>query len=256
MKSPFLLIIGALSYVILGSSTGCQPKRGPLEQMPQEETKVMTETKNDMPDNSNAQVKITTKFGDMIVQLYDETPQHRDNFLKLVDEGYYNDLIFHRVIKNFMIQGGDPDSRGAAPNARLGAGGPGYTVPAEFNNQFTHKKGALAAARQGDQVNPKRASSGSQFYIVQGAPVQESMLLNLEMRRNYGKDSTNQFHYTPEDIEFFKTQGGTPHLDGEYTVFGQIIEGLSIVDSIGAVRTMPGDRPVEDVIMKMERVKK
>jgi peptidyl-prolyl cis-trans isomerase B (cyclophilin B) len=256
MKSPFLLIIGALSYVILGSSTGCQPKRGPLERIPQEETKVMTETQNDMPDNSNAQVKITTKFGEMIVQLYDETPQHRDNFLKLVDEGYYNDLIFHRVIKNFMIQGGDPDSRGAAPNARLGAGGPGYTVPAEFNNAFTHKKGVLSAARQGDQVNPKRASSGSQFYIVQGAPVQEAMLLNLEMRRNAGKDSTNQFHYTPEDIEYFKTIGGTPHLDGEYTVFGEVIEGLSIVDSIGSVRTMPGDRPVEDVKMKMERVKK
>lgn len=256
MKSPILLIIGALSYVILGSSTGCQPKSTPLENLPQEDSQVTKETIKDMPDNSNAHVKITTKFGDMIVELFDETPQHRDNFLKLVDEGYYNDLIFHRVIKNFMIQGGDPDSRGAAPNARLGAGGPGYTVPAEFNNAFTHKKGALAAARQGDQVNPKRASSGSQFYIVQGAPVQEAMLLNLEMRRNYGKDSTNQFHYSPEDLEFFKTQGGTPHLDGEYTVFGQIIEGLSIVDSIGAVRTMPGDRPVEDVIMKMERVKK
>jgi cyclophilin family peptidyl-prolyl cis-trans isomerase len=256
MKTPYLLFIGALCYAILGSSSGCQPQRSPLAELPQEENMVTTETVKDMPDNSNAQVKITTKFGDMIVQLYDETPLHRDNFLKLVDEGYYNDLIFHRVIKNFMIQGGDPDSRGAAPNARLGAGGPGYTIPAEFNNAFTHKKGALAAARQGDQVNPKRASSGSQFYIVQGAPVQEAMLLNLEMRRNYGKDSTNQFHYTPEDIEFFKTQGGTPHLDGEYTVFGEIIEGLSIVDSIGAVRTMPGDRPVEDVIMKMERVKK
>jgi cyclophilin family peptidyl-prolyl cis-trans isomerase len=256
MKSPFLFIFGAITYVILGSSSSCTPQRQLISEVPAEEVPVTTETQKVMPDNTNAHVRITTQYGDMIVKLYDETPQHRDNFLKLVDEGYYNDLIFHRVIKNFMIQGGDPDSRGAAPNARLGAGGPGYTVPAEFNNAFTHKKGVLSAARQGDQVNPKRASSGSQFYIVQGAPVQEAMLLNLEMRRNAGKDSTNQFHYTPEDIEYFKTIGGTPHLDGEYTVFGEVIEGLSIVDSIGFVRTMPGDRPVEDVKMKMERVKK
>ncbi|MFM1931228.1 MAG: hypothetical protein RL226_531 [Bacteroidota bacterium] len=257
MKSSVLLIIAAASFVILGSASGCNE----VKQAVSTDGKAgVAEEEIDQPtsmsNNENSRVRISTSYGDMIVKLYDETPEHRDNFLKLVDEGFYNDLVFHRVINNFMIQGGDPDSRGAAPNARLGMGGPGYTIPAEFNDRFIHKKGALAAARQGDQVNPQRRSSGSQFYIVHGTPVQEAMLLNMEARRNYGKDSTAQFHYTPEEITAYATQGGTPHLDGEYTVFGEIVEGLNIVDSIAGVPVRSGDnRPLTDVLIKMERVK-
>jgi len=159
-------------------------------------------------------VEIQTKFGNMVVELYNETPKHRDNFIKLVNEKFYDDLLFHRVIKNFMVQGGDPTSRNAAPNVQLGSGGPGYTIPAEILPQFKHKKGALAAARMGDQVNPQKASSGSQFYIVHN-------------------------------------NSGTPHLDGAYTVFGEVISGLDVIDKIAAQQTQPGDRPVENITMKI-----
>lgn len=195
--------------------------------------------------------QISTRFGDMTVQLSDSTPQHRDNFVKLATEGFYDSLLFHRVIKGFMVQGGDPNSRGAAPTARLGNGGPGYTVPAEFRADHLHFKGALSAARQGDAVNPARASSGSQFYIVQGKQTSASQLLNFEATINRKNPGVN-FTYSEEAIARYDSLGGTPFLDMEYTVFGYVIDGLNIIDSIANVATRPGDRPVEDVIMSVK----
>ncbi len=218
---------------------GEQSQNAPEEALPETKPEKKVEALNKM-------VVIKTEFGDMKVRLYDETPQHRDNFIKLVKEGYYNDLLFHRVIKNFMIQGGDPNSRNAGPNAQLGAGGPGYTIPAEFNSKFFHKKGALSAARQGDAVNPTKASSGSQFYIVQGQTYTEQQLRSFAA--NYG------MNITPEQIEAYTTVGGTPHLDNNYTVFGEVVEGLDVIDKIAAVPTQPGDRPVKDVKMTIEEV--
>lgn len=195
--------------------------------------------------------QISTRFGDMIVQLSDSTPQHRDNFAKLATEGFYDSLLFHRVISSFMVQGGDPNSRGAAPTTRLGNGGPGYTVPGEFHPDHLHFKGALAAARQGDAVNPNRASSGSQFYIVQGKRTSASQLLNFEATINRKNPGLN-FKYSDEAIARYDSLGGTPFLDMEYTVFGYVIDGLNIIDSIAAQPTRPGDRPVEDVVMSVK----
>ena len=188
-------------------------------------------------------VKIETSYGDMVVKLYNETPLHRDNFLKLVKEGVYDDLLFHRVINQFMIQGGDPNSRNAKPGQMLGEGGLGYTVPAEFVPTLYHKKGALAAARQGDGVNPEKASSSCQFYIVQGTTWDAERLKSVEQRM--GKS------FTAEQAEVYAKIGGTPFLDGDYTVFGEVVEGLEVVDKIAAVPCGPMDRPVEDVKMKM-----
>ncbi len=189
-------------------------------------------------------VLIKTKFGDMKVKLYNETPQHRDNFIKLVGEGFYNELLFHRVIKNFMVQGGDPHSKGAKPGKQLGGGDLGYEIPAEFNPVLYHKKGALSAARTGDAVNPEKKSSASQFYIVQGKTWTDEMLNEFEQKRGLTIDSTKR--------EVYKTVGGTPHLDGGYTVFGEVVEGLNIIDSIANVTIDRGDRPVEDVKMWIE----
>ena len=197
----------------------------------------------------STKVLIETTKGNMTVMLYDDTPLHRDNFVKLAESGFYNDLLFHRVINNFMIQGGDPMSKNAAPNVRLGNGGPGYTIPAEivYPTHF-HKKGALAAARTGDNVNPKRESSGSQFYIVQGQKYTDMKLDQFE--KALGKTFTNK------ERDAYATIGGTPHLDNQYTVFGEVVEGLGVVDKIAAVETAPGDRPVEDVkIIKMTVIK-
>lgn len=190
-------------------------------------------------NNTGTMVLISTPFGDMKVKLYDETPQHRDNFIKLAKEGFYDSLLFHRVIQDFMIQGGDPNSKNAQPGQPLGSGGPGYTVPAEFNPNFIHKKGALSAARLGDQMNPQRASSGSQFYIVQGKPTSANELQYLSSRTG------NQ--YSPEQAATYAEVGGTPFLDMQYTVFGEVVEGLDVIDKIAAVRTAPGDRPLQDV---------
>lgn len=192
-------------------------------------------------------VMLETKFGVMIIRLYDQTPQHRDNFMKLVEEGFYKDLLFHRVINGFMIQGGDPNSRSAGPDAQLGSGGPNYTIPAEFNKEFIHKKGALAAARTGDQVNPQKRSSGSQFYIVQGAPQVESGLTRVEDMKG--------FKYTEEQKKIYTTLGGTPFLDQDYTVFGEVVEGLDIIDKIASVKTAKADRPSEDVTMNIKILK-
>lgn len=188
-------------------------------------------------------VKIETNYGTMKVQLFNETPKHRDNFLKLVRDGFYDGLLFHRVIRNFMIQGGDPDSKNAKPGQMLGAGNLGYTVPAEFNAKLIHRKGALAAARQGDQVNPTKASSASQFYIVQGNVWDEANLQMMETRMGKKFSDAQRRVYT--------TVGGTPHLDGDYTVFGQVVEGLEVIDKIAAVQCGRGDRPVVDVKMKI-----
>lgn len=248
-------------------------------------------------DGDEKKVLIKTEFGDMIVKLYNETPLHRDNFLKLVDEGFYNDLLFHRVIKSFMVQGGDPDSKNAPAGKRLGAGGPGYEINAEIVDGLYHKKGALSAARQGDNVNPERKSSGSQFYIVQGEVYNDEMLKQFEGKLKYqairtesmklyklrqaeverlqreGKnDSINAIRIEIQETveqsldstlyamnnkrkELYTTIGGTPHLDGAYTVFGEVIQGLNIIDSIANVPTGPGDRPLNNVIMSMELIK-
>ncbi len=193
-------------------------------------------------------VLIATEFGDMTLVLYNETPRHRDNFIKLVKSGFYDGTLFHRVIAGFMIQGGDPDSKTAKKGQMLGNGGPGYTVPAEFNKAFYHKRGALSAARMGDGVNPAKASSGSQFYIVQGKKYNRK---NLE---SMGKRSGAT--YTEEQIKVYETEGGTPQLDMNYTVFGEVIEGYDVIDKIAAVAKGRADRPKEDVKMTMKIVKK
>lgn len=194
--------------------------------------------------DSGTHVIIETEYGNMKVLLYDKTPQHRDNFVKLVKENYYDDLLFHRIIPGFMIQGGDPNSRNAPAGQQLGGGGPGYQVPAEFVDEYIHVKGALAAARTGDNVNPEKKSSGSQFYIVQGKVTSDQELNQFEQRKN--------FTYTPEQRNQYRTQGGAPFLDRDYTVFGQVVEGLDVIDKIAAVQTAPGDRPVRDVKMKIK----
>ena len=238
-------------------------------------------------------VRISTNLGDIVVRLYDETPEHRDNFLKLAREGYYDSTLFHRVIKDFMIQGGDPDSKGAPAGQQLGSGGPGYTVPAEFvYPKYFHKRGVLSAARQADQVNPERRSSGSQFYIVWGKPYTEGQLNQLaaqldgqrgqqifnelaaqhrdsiqamyqrgdqkglmELQNRLAAETdkilkeTQGFTFTPEQKEAYTTVGGTPFLDNQYTVFGEVVEGLDVVEKIQLVATGKADRPKEDVVM-------
>lgn len=234
-------------------------------------------------------VKIETKLGDIVVRLYDETPIHRDNFVKLAREGYYDGTLFHRVIKNFMIQGGDPDSKGAPAGKMLGVGGPDYTLEAEIKDGLFHKRGALAAARQGDEVNPERRSSGSQFYIVWGQVYNEGQLKQLskqlkmqqiqqafnalaashrteimQMRRNRDQAGLQALQdkliaeaeaqvkgdgLTSEQQKIYTTIGGTPHLDGQYTVFGEVEDGLDVVEMIQNSATARGDRPVDDIEM-------
>jgi peptidyl-prolyl cis-trans isomerase B (cyclophilin B) len=193
--------------------------------------------------DSRTYVTIKTEFGDMKVELYDSTPKHKENFLKLVKQGYYKDLLFHRVIPGFMIQGGDPDSRGAAQGVNLGSGGPNYKIDPEIG--APHFKGTLAAARQSDQVNPKKQSSGSQFYLVQGRVQTDQELDGYE--RNKG------IKYNEAQRTKYKTIGGTPALDNDYTVFGEVVEGLEVIDKIAGVKTNEADRPYEDI--KMDIVK-
>ena len=186
-------------------------------------------------------VLISTSLGDMKVKLYDATPKHRDNFLKLAKENYYDSLLFHRVIPNFMIQGGDPLSKNAAPGVPLGSGDIGYTIPAEFVDSLFHKKGALCAART---ENPEKASSGCQFYIVQGQVLTNEQISMMEQQRGIVLSDKQKQLYT--------TVGGSPWLDKGYTVFGEVVEGLDVIDKIAAVKTAPGDRPLQDVyIYKM-----
>jgi cyclophilin family peptidyl-prolyl cis-trans isomerase len=187
---------------------------------------------------SNPVFLIKTSFGDIKVKLYNETSKHRDNFIKLVKEGFYDGSIFHRVINQFMIQGG---------GAKNGTADVGYTIPAEFNSMFFHKKGALAAARMPDQINPNKESSGSQFYIVHGRIFTDEELNSIESRTNK--------KFTAEQRDAYKSIGGAPHLDGDYTIFGEVIEGLYVIDKIAAVKTGAGDKPLEDIKMTIVEVK-
>ena len=253
--------------------------------------------KKDKKMDKETMLKIETTLGTIRVKLYNETPQHRGNFIKLAKNDTYNGTLFHRVIKDFMVQAGDPDSKNAPKGKSLGSGDVGYTIPAEFvYPQHFHKKGALSAARQGDDTNPLKASSGCQFYIVTGKVYSDSTLLSMEQQKNQNKVTTifnalaqkqmkeiykmrkandeeglyalqdtllaqaeeaaakqPDFHFTPEQVKAYTTVGGTPHLDGEYTVFGEVVEGIEIVDKIQQVKTDRGDRPEEDVkILKVE----
>jgi peptidyl-prolyl cis-trans isomerase B (cyclophilin B) len=187
-------------------------------------------------------VLIETNLGNIKIQLYDFTPQHKENFLKLAREGFYDGTLFHRVIPGFMIQGGDPDSKTAQPGQQLGMGGPGYNIPAEISAR--HFRGALAAARMPDQVNPERQSSGSQFYIVHGTPVEAGQLSQLALSLG--------FQYTQAEIDYYVQYGGAPMLDNQYTVFGQVTEGMEVVDKIANVARDQADRPLEDIGMKVK----
>lgn len=199
-------------------------------------------------------VLMQTTMGDIVIRLSDSTPLHRDNFLKLVKVGYYDSVLFHRVIKEFMIQSGDPNSRRAPAGQPLGNGGPGYTIPAEFRTTLFHKRGAIAAARTGDNVNPQKASSGSQFYLVQGKVYTDAGLDSLETGRLNGRK------IPVADREIYKTIGGVPHLDQGYTVYGEVVKGLDIVDKIASVQTSRAqdrDRPLQDVrIIKATLIKR
>ncbi len=188
----------------------------------------------------NQEIVIETTLGNIEILLYDDTPLHRDNMIKLIKEGFYKNQLFHRVINEFMIQGGDPNSVNAAPGVPLGSGGPGYTIPAEIRANHFHKKGVIAAARMGDNVNPKRASSGSQFYIVEGRRFTRSELL--------ASQSPDKPKFTNEQLKAYSTVGGTPHLDGAYTVFGEVTKGMEVVDVISNVETDNRDRPLTDII--------
>jgi peptidyl-prolyl cis-trans isomerase B (cyclophilin B) len=248
------------------------------------------QTNHHMENEKRTLVKLETTMGNITVALYNETPKHRDNFIKLVKEGVYDSTLFHRVIKQFMIQAGDPDSKNASDTAMLGSGDVGYTIPAEFNPKFFHKKGVLAAARQGDDVNPEKASSGCQFYIVTGRKFTEPQLLGMENKINEQReealfdslarqhmkeiykmrkagdnagllelqdtleaqarelaDKEEKFRFTPEQIKAYSTIGGAPHLDGSYTVFGEVTEGIEVVNNIEIAKTNRADRPIENI---------
>lgn len=203
-------------------------------------------------------VRITTSEGDITVKLYDDTPKHKANFLKLVEDKTYEGLLFHRVIKNFMVQAGDPESRNADSLKMLGGGTLGYTIPAEIVfPKYYHKRGALAAARTGDQVNPNRESSSSQFYIVTGKNVTDTDLDRVERYLNNSLAPKEPIKYSQEQRNHYKTFGGTPHLDGTYTVFGEVVEGFDVLDKIQNQPTSANDRPKKNVvILKMKVVKK
>lgn len=238
--------------------------------------------------------KIETIYGDIIFKLYDETPIHKENFIKLIESDYFNDLLFHRVINGFMIQGGDPDSRNAPAGKLLGEGGPDYTLPAEFVDSIFHKKGVIAAAREGDDVNPEMRSSASQFYIVQGKVFSDEDIEKVEDRINASRlnkliityleeeklkaydtgliidyetllpkvrekaeeEFKKQGYYKIPDLKrkVYQTIGGTPHLDMAYTIFGEVVEGLEIIDKIAAVETDTNDRPVKDIKMRIKKL--
>ncbi|MGB3901868.1 MAG: peptidylprolyl isomerase [Bacteroidales bacterium] len=195
--------------------------------------------------SQSVKIVIRTEYGDIQAILYDKTPLHRDNFVKLIKSGYYDSLLFHRVIANFMIQGGDPQSKNAKPGQMLGNGGPDYTIPFEYVQEYFHKRGAIAAARMSDNVNPKKESSGSQFYIVQGRKFNMDELNMLEQRG---------FKFTDEQKQIYSTIGGSPHLDGQYTVFGEVISGMDVVDKIASLSTDRNNRPLQDVKFTIEIV--
>ncbi len=270
MKKAILLLTLVASCIM--ACTGNQQKKTHMEK-----------------DNATL-VRLETTLGNITVKLYNETPGHRDNFIKLVKEGAYDSTLFHRVIRSFMVQAGDPESKHASDTATLGNGDVGYTLPAEFNPTLFHKKGALAAARQGDDVNPEKASSGCQFYIVTGKKFSQAQLINMENQINEARLDTAfnilarkhmkeifkmrkagdnegllelqdsletqaraevakepRFKFSKQQIDAYTTLGGAPHLDGNYTVFGEVVDGMDIVDKIESVKTNRADRPVTDV---------
>lgn len=194
----------------------------------------ITPVKNDI-------VIITTKFGDIEIMLYDKTPLHRENFIRLANSGYFDSTLFHRVVSHFVIQGGDPDSKKARPGLVLGNGGPGYEIPAEFIPEYIHKRGAVGMARESDDINPLKKSSGSQFYIVTGKIFNDEQLNKIEVK--YKKK------FNSKEREIYKTIGGSPHLDGNYTVFGEVVRGMDVVDKIATVKTDSNNRPLDDIIM-------
>lgn len=209
------------------------------------------EQKNPTKKKKTAQmtkVLLKTSMGDIVIALYDETPLHKENFIKLVNDKYYDGVLFHRIIQNFMIQTGDPESKTAKPGQMLGNGGPGYTIPAEFVPGLYHKRGAVAAARMGDNVNPKKESSGSQFYIVDGR-----VFSTNDLNRVIQMTSKT---YSMDQIKDYTSIGGAPHLDGDYTVFGEVVSGMEIVDKIAAQQKDGRDRPIEDIkIISAEIIK-
>ncbi len=202
-------------------------------------------------------IKICTTSGDITVKLYNKTPIHRDNFIKLCKAKYYNDILFHRVIDKFMIQTGDPDSKAHEQGKLYGNGGPDYKLPAEIDDNLFHKRGVIAAARESDFENPKRESSASQFYIVTGKVRTDKELDETEIRidnRNADNKINTKYKFTPERRDIYKTLGGTPHLDTQYTVFGEVTEGMEVVDKISAMETDDNDRPKTDIWIKSTKV--
>lgn len=239
--ATLLLFIAALFFVNPASAQ--VKKKSPAKKVavkkkvqkftPRYDTTVVEET--------FTRVKISTEFGDMVVRLYNKTPRHRDNFIKLVKEHFYDSLLFHRVINGFMVQGGDPQSKYAPQGQMLGNGDVGYTIPAEFDSTLYHKKGALCAARTN---NPEKASSGCQFYIVQGKKSSDGELDNLQLQRG--------INYSPAQRMTYKMNGGTPFLDMNYTVFGEVETGMEVIDKIALSQTDGSNRPVADIRMRME----
>lgn len=290
--TPSIPKYSLLLFMLACGTWSCKPKK-----------EVSGSSSAPSPVVNNAEgprVLIETSLGNIKVRLYNETPKHRDNFLKLVDKHFYDSLLFHRVINSFMIQGGDPDSKYAPPGKMLGEGDVGYTIPAEFNQKYFHKRGVLAAARNGDEMNPEQASSGCQFYITQGKVFTDSLLTQIEKRvtgmkayNNVVRNKDNKilfdkyiqfqkqgisdsifavkrkidqltaienekitpYKFSAEQRKAYTTIGGTPHLDGSYTVFGEVIEGMEVVDKIAAVSRDRTDRPKEDIRMKITRIK-
>lgn len=225
MKHNFLALLPVLALLIISCSAPS------AEKQPE--------------DQRIRKVKISTELGDMIAILYNETPLHRDNFIKLVSEGFYDGLLFHRVIPDFMIQGGDPDSRNAESGVLLGMGSPGYTIPAELGKGI-HKRGAISAARLPDQVNPNKESNGSQFFIVKGQFFEEEVFKYYERRNN--------MKYSDDELAAYQNTGGRPDLDYEYTVFGEIVEGLDVLDQILAQPTDENNRPFQNITMKISLI--
>ena len=235
----FTLCFGFFSLMVVAQQKSTSQQKPVVQKKPVPAKAIVAKPKPNPALKGKTKVKITTDLGVMVVRLYDATPKHRDNFIKLVQEGFYDSLLFHRIIQGFMIQGGDPLSKNAATGARLGMGGGDMQrIPAEFNRNLLHKKGALAAARDG---NPEKASSACQFYIVQG---------NI-----YPKDQLKMMGLTPAQVDAYSTVGGTPQLDMEYTVFGELVSGFDVLDKIANVDKNEFDRPNTDVHMKMELVK-
>lgn len=238
MKKTIILMITALMAMQIASAQNKNKKKDAQQQVVAEQQ---------VKQNNNTMILLETTMGNIKMELFDDTPVHSNNFKKLVEEGFYDGILFHRVIDGFMIQTGDPDSKSATPGQHLGAGGPGYTLPAEILPQHYHKRGAIAAARTGDQGNPMRRSSGSQFYIVHGTVTPAE---KLKAYARYG------FEFSQEQLEAYATIGGAPTLDAQYTVFGEVVEGMDVVDKIATADRDAADRPKTDIkIIKASIIK-